>query len=523
MDEGSSLFVTFFLPPVIGAIIGYVTNAVAIRMLFRPFKEWRVLGIRVPFTPGIIPRQRGMIARSIGHMVARELLNEKVLRRRLVSVKITRGFKNAISGFTGHILETPVGPGLRGRYAEFADTLYESLKAGLAGFIASGDFADLITNHIGELGNRLLSLSAADLLLRMEEDGGSGDFIGKLLSGPIPSRVLDALEAEFLDRARNGNTLASIVPLPPREKIESLVDRLYGPVFLRFSAILKTVEVKKEIVLRGRLFLREILAELSFFQRLVLNAGQYGRVLEERMPEIADGFIRAVEEAGKEGLTRKRIAAAAAGEIRRIVELPLPGFFGLLGVEAEEASGRLKELAKESIANPDFHERVRRGIAAFLEKRRDMTVKDLLAGEFGLSGEDLVRTSADFVVSRVRQTGPDEFSRIFTFLADFLFPAVAGKPLGELLSITRERKERLDIFISERLFALIARKLPEILKSFEVEDLIVERINELDVEEVEDLLLSVISRHLAWINLFGGILGALIGFSQVVLQIVRSR
>ena len=46
----------WILPPVLGAIIGYVTNAIAIRMLFRPFNEIRVLGLRLPFTPGLIPR-----------------------------------------------------------------------------------------------------------------------------------------------------------------------------------------------------------------------------------------------------------------------------------------------------------------------------------------------------------------------------------------------------------------------------------------------------------------------------------
>jgi len=38
---------------------------------------------------------------------------------------------------------------------------------------------------------------------------------------------------------------------------------------------------------------------------------------------------------------------------------------------------------------------------------------------------------------------------------------------------------------------------------------------------VEELLLSVISRHLTWINVFGGILGAVIGAMQVFLQYIK--
>mgnify|MGYP001200320162 CR=1 FL=1 len=57
--------VGFWLPPVAGAAIGYGTNLLAIRMLFHPYRELRFLGWVVPFTPGLIPRERGKIAETI--------------------------------------------------------------------------------------------------------------------------------------------------------------------------------------------------------------------------------------------------------------------------------------------------------------------------------------------------------------------------------------------------------------------------------------------------------------------------
>jgi hypothetical protein len=38
---------------VIGALIGGVTNVIAVRMLFHPFKTYYIFGKRVPFTPGL--------------------------------------------------------------------------------------------------------------------------------------------------------------------------------------------------------------------------------------------------------------------------------------------------------------------------------------------------------------------------------------------------------------------------------------------------------------------------------------
>jgi uncharacterized membrane protein YheB (UPF0754 family) len=67
----------FLLFPVIGAIIGVVTNDIAIRMLFRPYEEKRVGPWRVPFTPGLIPAQRHVIANNIAETFEAKLLSTR--------------------------------------------------------------------------------------------------------------------------------------------------------------------------------------------------------------------------------------------------------------------------------------------------------------------------------------------------------------------------------------------------------------------------------------------------------------
>ena len=67
-------YLPYLIPPLLGGVIGYVTNYIAIRMLFRPLRPWRLVGIRVPLTPGIIPSKRGELARKMGEMVGEHLL-----------------------------------------------------------------------------------------------------------------------------------------------------------------------------------------------------------------------------------------------------------------------------------------------------------------------------------------------------------------------------------------------------------------------------------------------------------------
>jgi len=62
------------LIPFIGAIIGWVTNILAIKLIFRPFKP-----IRVPIVgyniQGIIPKRRDQIIKTIAEVVENELIS----------------------------------------------------------------------------------------------------------------------------------------------------------------------------------------------------------------------------------------------------------------------------------------------------------------------------------------------------------------------------------------------------------------------------------------------------------------
>ena len=61
--------------PVVGAVIGYITNYIAIKMLFRPLEAKYVFGIHIPFTPGIIPRRQKQLAIALGTTVFRRFFN----------------------------------------------------------------------------------------------------------------------------------------------------------------------------------------------------------------------------------------------------------------------------------------------------------------------------------------------------------------------------------------------------------------------------------------------------------------
>jgi uncharacterized membrane protein YheB (UPF0754 family) len=93
-------YLLWIVPPLAGALIGYVTNAVAVKMLFRPLREIRVFGIRLPFTPGVLPRQRRRLADNIGAMVERELLTEEILKARLRREDVRSSLAQSLAAYT---------------------------------------------------------------------------------------------------------------------------------------------------------------------------------------------------------------------------------------------------------------------------------------------------------------------------------------------------------------------------------------------------------------------------------------
>lgn len=85
--------------PALGAVIGYITNDIAIRMLFRPRKAKYIGRVHIPFTPGIIPKEKNRIATAIGNTISENLMNKDVLERTLLSDEMLAKIRESVDQF----------------------------------------------------------------------------------------------------------------------------------------------------------------------------------------------------------------------------------------------------------------------------------------------------------------------------------------------------------------------------------------------------------------------------------------
>lgn len=83
--------------PVIGAVIGYFTNYIAVKMLFRPLKPIKFKGHTLPFTPGIIPKGKDRLARALGQAVGENLLTQRDMEEALLSSEMKQMVEDAVA------------------------------------------------------------------------------------------------------------------------------------------------------------------------------------------------------------------------------------------------------------------------------------------------------------------------------------------------------------------------------------------------------------------------------------------
>ncbi|WP_227521988.1 DUF445 domain-containing protein [Bacillus solitudinis] len=86
------LFIGFMVA--IGSAIGGMTNSLAIKMLFRPYKEMKIGNWRVPFTPGLIPKRHDELSKQLGRMVVQYLLTAEGLEKKMKSSGFVEGLTN---------------------------------------------------------------------------------------------------------------------------------------------------------------------------------------------------------------------------------------------------------------------------------------------------------------------------------------------------------------------------------------------------------------------------------------------
>ena len=139
--------------PIIGSIIGYCTNYIAVKMLFYPRNEVKVCGHKVPFTPGAIPKGKPRLAKTVGNVVANTLLTEEDIKQRILSPETEEAVIDKVITELSNKIYVEMGRICKNyeEYGELKENLSNAFTDQIMDSIGKIDLKNTIVNEAGRV------------------------------------------------------------------------------------------------------------------------------------------------------------------------------------------------------------------------------------------------------------------------------------------------------------------------------------------------------------------------------------
>jgi uncharacterized membrane protein YheB (UPF0754 family) len=493
-------------------------------MLFRPLLERRFFGLRVPFTPGILPRERKRLARSLGETVAVDLLDPKTVSDRLRSPVFAEAIRKAALTTGRRVLDAKPGAMLANIDAASFPALKDAALKVLAGVFASESFRRSLERGVDDAVSKAMDTPLSELVdpglfPRLLEASGEhvvADGVSRALSIGIMGMIEKV--------SSSGKCLSDFMD---KETLELLVGRtvetLYPDATAGILKMLGDKDVTAVMEKTGAQIMRKAIDRMNAIQRFFIGLGQYDRAILESMPETIADLRSSVRDTLSNPATKTGIIERAKRAAVALSEKPLSTFF-----KAPDQAGRDSSIAALSGALKNFLSKV--GRESLAELTRTMvaggTVGDVLRvfPEMKDKAGPLVASWAAGLLRNDERKPSAIHSISSAFLGSFFreFARLgASVPLGDTLRVDDDTLRIVATAAAKGLTELAAAESPTMLDSIDIRSLVVDKIDSLDMIEVERMLLRVIDKELGAITAFGGVLGAIIGMAQSVLLLLR--
>ncbi|MBP5455382.1 MAG: DUF445 family protein [Paludibacteraceae bacterium] len=257
----------YLIPPVLGAVIGYLTNDLAIRMLFRPHYPHYLWGFRLPFTPGLIPKEKGRLAMSIAEAINENLLDKETVEKNLLSEEMLSKIAQGVDSFFEKQSENPE------TVCQFASRFIPAESIGQMATSTVDKFSNKVAQKISEsdLGRTISHKVVEYVMQKLSSNMGLLGAFGSALAEPAENLLTKHLDVIL--KENSGEIVHDMVG-------EHVADFLDTPMCTLFKRNTETCSQVKDLI-------------LSAYQSIitdhlpkVLEAIDLRKIVEERIKEM---------------------------------------------------------------------------------------------------------------------------------------------------------------------------------------------------------------------------------------------
>ncbi len=515
-------------PPLIGAAIGYLTNKIAIRMLFRPLRPWYVFGIRVPLTPGVIPARRRQLADNIGAMVGDHLLTSADIQRGIAAPGFQAELSRLIDAWVADILDRDLGPLpslVPNRFRPAFDAGVKILRRRgvklLQEYLTGDDFADRLhklveggaATFLDRPWHTVLDEETTDKLLRFIEEG-----INRLLAAPETEEWLTEELRRLVGKIQaDGRSLADLLPDETQRALLDLLAAELPGLLEHLSGLLSDPAIRRRIAAKivGALTsfvesLGPVAALLGGFLSADTLAAQVERYLEDHADDIAAWLV--------DPATTDRLTGMATEKLDAVLHQPLAHLIERLGPERlDRLTVHLAAMLAGWLRSPATASRITALVRQHLASVEQAPLEKVLSTAFG---QQRLQSTTAWLAGEIRAAlGTSAFRRFLDGVAVALLDeGVLARPLGRLRDfLPRSVREGIGAYLLQQASGLLVREVPALVDGLHIRSIIARKVNSLDLLRLEELLMGIMREQFKYINLFGALLGFVIGLANLLL------
>ncbi|MDQ3649275.1 MAG: DUF445 domain-containing protein [Acidobacteriota bacterium] len=506
---------------VIATVHGYGAAWLAIRMLFRPRHPVQMFGITV-WPQGMIPRHRERLAQTIGNAVGNELVSQETI----VSALFEQGFlqrkvESLVNSYTDEMLGTP--------YPSFIEALPRAVRAPVLEAVAAlqlrvGEYvADVLKSEetidavngfvdrrVDEILAQRLGETVGEEAFAQALDFVEERFRGVVTEAGFEAKVRDFVSARLDELAGSRATLAEMFTPEAVAIIKERIDAQVPPIVQHLADIATNPKTRTQI---GALIKREVdeyYGQLSFFKKIFVSRDrihhEVDEMVDKTLPRRVNEFLRGEAfEQEAESFLDATIDGVLARPINELVGQVAPD--KLLMIK-EQIASRVLALAR----SPELTNTVSAYATDALARVRPHSLRAILEHASPDSAERLKNFLAKGLLSVLAR---EETARAINAVLSTQVERLLVAPIGRISDHVPEATvRRASAALTERITSAARERLPIAINEFDVGGIVRRKVSTYPVEKLEELVLSVAQQHLKTIELFGAVIGLLIGIFQ---------
>lgn len=502
---------------------GYLAAWLAIWMLFHPYEPKKFLGLTI-WPQGMIPRHRQRLAQSIGNAVGNELVSQDTVFNALFETGFfSRKIETFVNAYTNELLATV--------YPSFIEALPSAARAPILDTIAALQLrlaehiaAVLKSEQTTEAITNFVDRRVDDLLARYLSETVSEETFAKVLSFAeerfhdlvteqgFENKVRDFVGTRLDELARSQATLAEMFTPQTVDLIKERIDREIPPIVHQLADIATSKSTRQQI---GSLIKREVddyYTQLSFFKKIFISRETIHREVDElvhkTLPRRVEEYLRGAAFAQEaEAFLNSTIDNLLSRPLNELADQISPDKFEMI---KDQITERILALAQ----SPELATSISTYFTDAVGRLRPRTLRDLLQH---LNPDSAPRLKSFLATSLLTVLARDDTARTINGILSSQIERLLIAPIGRLGDQLPEHTvERASAALTERITEAARERLPAAIAEFDVGGLVRKKVSDYPLEKLEELVLSVAEHHLKTIELFGALIGFVIGVGQAI-------